>query len=85
MQKKLFVFTWGFDINLSSANSINWSKAIQWVTEGIDGTSEEAGSDWNIDNSAGTLDGVTFFDQTIVTEHDNTDVITFQVQRLKMT
>ena len=76
------MLTWSFKVDLSSFDGVDWAETVQWVAKSIEGTSEETWSDWNIDDGAGSLDGVTFFDQTIVSENDNTNVITLQVQSL---
>jgi len=72
--------TGGLKIDLSSESGIDGSKAIEGVSEGIDSSAKEFGSDWDIDNSTGSLDGVTFLDESIVTEDDNTNVVSLQVQ-----
>merc|ERR1712226_1484382 len=48
---------------------------------GVDGAAEETGSDWHIDDGTGSLDGVSLLDQTIVSEDDDTDIVSLQVQR----
>jgi len=78
----VLLFTWGLQVDLSSFSRVEWSLAVKWVTEGIDNTSEDFWTDWNIDDSTGSLDGITFFDESIVTENDNTNIVSFQVQGL---
>merc|ERR1719337_360323 len=72
--------TWGFDVNSSSFFGVNWAFAVDGVTEWINDSSEEFWSDWDVDDSTGSSDDITFFDFSIVTEDDNTDVVWFQVQ-----
>ena len=78
----VLLFTWGLQVDLSSFSRVEWSLAVKWVTEGIYNTSEDFWTDWNIDDSTGSLDGITFFDESIVTENDNTNIVSFQVQGL---
>ena len=54
--------------------------AIDGVTEGINDTTEETFTDGNVDDSTGTLDNITLLDQSVVTEHDDTDIVGFQVE-----
>ena len=75
--------TGSLKINLSSELGIDGSKTIEGVSETINGSAKEFGSDWDIDDSTGSLDGVTFLDESIVTEDDNTNVVSLQVQGLK--
>ena len=75
--------TRGFKIDLTALSGLEGSESIEGVSEGIDATSQKFGSDWDIDNSSSSHNGVTLLDQTIVTENDNTDVVTLQVQGLK--
>jgi len=72
--------TWGFDVNSSPLFAVDGTFAVKWVTESVDNTSEELWADWHIDNSTGPSDDIAFFDVLIFTEHDDTNVIGFQVQ-----
>ena len=54
--------------------------AVDGVTQSVNDTAEQARSDGNVDNLAGTLDRVAFLNQTIVTENRHTDIVGFQVQ-----
>ena len=56
--------------------------SIEGVSEGVDGAAKESGSDWHVDDGTGSLDGVSLLDQTIVSENDDTDIVSLQVQRL---
>jgi len=69
-------------LDSNSGSFIAWDRtvAVNWVAEGIDNTSEETLADWDIDNGTSTLDDVTFLDQLVVTENDNTDISRFQVE-----
>jgi hypothetical protein len=78
----VFGLTGSLKIDLSSEGGIDGSKTIEGVTETVDGSAKEFGSDWDIDDSTSSLDGVTFLDESIVTEDDNTNVVTLQVQGL---
>ena len=76
--------TGSLKIDLSSELGVDGSKTIEGVSEGIDSSAKEFGSDGDIDDSTGSLDGVTFLDESIVTEDDNTNVVSLQVQGLKV-
>ena len=76
--------TGSLKIDLSSELGVDGSKTIEGVSEGIDSSAKEFGSDGDIDDSTGSLDGVTFLDKSIVTEDDNTNVVSLQVQGLKV-
>merc|ERR1712159_400565 len=70
----------GFDVNSSSSFGVNWAFAVDGVSEWIDNSSEKFWSDWDVDDGTGSSNDITFFDFSIVTEDDNTDVVWFQVQ-----
>jgi len=72
--------TGSLDLDTGTANAVKRTLTVDGVTEGIDNTTEKTGTDRNVDNGTSTLDSVTFLDQTIVTENDNTDVIGLQVK-----
>ena len=72
--------TGSLDGGTATLGGLNRSLSVNRVTEGVDDTSEETRADGNIDNLAGTLDGVALLDETIVTENGDTDVVGFQVQ-----
>jgi hypothetical protein len=72
--------TWGFDVDSSSFFGIDWSFAVDGVSEWIDNSSEKFWSDWDVDDGTGSSDDITLFDFSIVTEDDNTDVVWLQVQ-----
>ena len=59
---------------------VNGALAVDGVAQGVDDTAEETRADGNVDNLAGTLDGVALLDETIVTEDGDTDVVGLQVQ-----
>ena len=56
------------------------SLAIDGVTQSVDDTAEQFQTNWNVDDGTGTLDDVTFLDQLVVTEDDDTDVVGLQVE-----
>jgi hypothetical protein len=72
--------TGSLDLDTGTANAVERTLTINGVTKGIDNTTKKTGTDGNVNNSTSTLDGITFLNQTIVTEDDNTDVIGFQVK-----
>lgn len=72
--------TGGLERGTATLSSLNGALSINGVTQSIDYTSEKLGADGDIDNLAGTLDSVSLFDETIVTEDRHTDVVGLQVQ-----
>jgi hypothetical protein len=72
--------TWGFDVDSSSFFGVDWAFAVDGVSEWINDSSEEFWSYWNVDDGTGSSDNVAFFDLSIVTEYDNTNVIWFEIQ-----
>lgn len=72
--------TRSFGTNTESLLAVQWTFAVDGVTQSIDYTTKESITDWDVDDSSGTLDDITFLDVPIVTEDYNTDVVGFQVQ-----
>jgi len=70
----------GLELNSLSLGGINGTESIDGNTEGIDDSTEESMTDRDIDNSSGSLDDISFLDFSIVSEHDDTDVISLQVK-----
>ena len=60
--------------------SLDWAFAIDGIAERIDDTTKERGTDWYVDDLTSALDGVTFLDETVVTEDRDTDIVGLQVQ-----
>lgn len=65
------------DVPLGSSKR---SFAVDGVTQGINDTAKKLLTDRNVDDGTSTLDDVTFLDQLVVTEHDNTNVVRLQVE-----
>merc|ERR1719320_614099 len=70
----------GFDVDTATLVSVDWALSIDGVTETVNNSSQKFFTNWHIDNGSGPLDGVTFFDVSVVTKHDNTDIVLLQVQ-----
>merc|ERR1712139_111902 len=51
------------------------------ATERVNDATEELWADWHVDDGTGSAHDVALLDVTIVTEHDDTDVVGFQVER----
>jgi hypothetical protein len=71
--------TGGLDLGTATLRGGDGALSIDGVTEGIDDTAQKSLTDGEIDNVTGTLDGITLANETIVTEDDNTDVVSLQV------
>ena len=59
---------------------IDWTFAVDCLAEGIHHTAEQAGADWDLEDTAGTFDRVPFNDVLVVPEHHRAHRILFQVQ-----
>jgi len=53
---------------------------IDGVAEGVDDTAEHAGTDWDIDDGAGSLHNISFLNFSVVSEHDNTNVVSLEIE-----
>lgn len=70
----------GLELDSLSLGGFNGTKSINGNTEGVDDSTEETKADRYIDNGTGSLDDISFLDFSIVSEHDDTDVISLQVK-----
>eukprot|EP00162_Nutomonas_longa_P014214 comp21872_c0_seq1/m.49537 comp21872_c0_seq1/g.49537 ORF comp21872_c0_seq1/g.49537 comp21872_c0_seq1/m.49537 type:complete len:544 (+) comp21872_c0_seq1:1425-3056(+) len=55
--------------------------SIDRLTERIDDATEQTLTDWHIDDCACSLDQIAFSHDSVVTEHDHTDIVVLQVER----
>ena len=72
--------TGGLEGGTATERSVDGTLSVDGVTESVDDTTEKFRADRNIDNLAGTLDGIALLDSTIVTEDGDTNVVGFQVE-----
>jgi len=72
--------TGGLDLSTDLLGGLNGSLAIDGVTEGIDDTTKHGRADGNVDNGTSTLDSLTFLDESVGTEQDDTDLASLQVK-----
>ena len=70
----------GLGLNSLSLVGDNGTLAVDGLTESIDDTAEHAGADGNVDDGTGSLDNISFLNFSIVTKHDNTNVVGFEVE-----
>jgi hypothetical protein len=68
------------DTDTETGLGVQWSFAIDGVTQSVNDTAQDLLADWHVDNGAGTLDNVAFLDQLVVTEYYNTDVVGLQIE-----
>ena len=54
--------------------------AVNGVAESVDNTTEHTVADGNIDDGTSSLDNITFLNFSIVTKHDNTNVVSLEVK-----
>jgi len=71
---------WSLQLNSLSVARVDGSLSVDLVSKRIDDTAEHAVSNWHIDNGSGSLDDITFLDLSIVTQDDNTDVVSLEVK-----
>ena len=72
--------TWGFEFDSLSVVGLDWSSSIDGGSERVDNSSKHIHTNGNIDNRSSSLDNITLLDLSIVTQHDNTDVVSLQVE-----
>ncbi len=53
---------------------------VDGLTESIDDAAKHAGANWHVDDGTGSLDNISFLNFSIVTKHDNTNVVGFEVK-----
>ncbi|MND79236.1 hypothetical protein D3C80_709660 [compost metagenome] len=69
------------DVDAATFGSNDWAFTVDWIAESIDNAAEQARTDWNVNDRAGTLDDVAFLDVTVGTENNHTDIVGFEVKR----
>ncbi len=57
------------------------SFAVDGVTQSVDDTSKELQTNRDVDDGTSTFNNVALFDELVVTEDDDTDVVGLQVKR----
>ena len=70
----------GLETNSVSLLAGNRSLAINGVTQSVNNTSKDLHTNWDVNNSSGSLDNISFLNQLVITEHDNTNVVRLQVE-----
>jgi hypothetical protein len=69
----------GLELGTALLLGVERTLAIDGVAEGIDDTAEKLGTDGDINNFTGTLDGLAFLDKTVRTEKHDTDLAGLEV------
>ena len=72
--------TGGLKLNSLSRVGDDGTFTVDGLTEGINNTAKHAGADGHVDNGTGSLDNISFLNFSIVTKHDNTNVVGFEVK-----
>jgi len=72
--------SWGLQLDSGTQVGVDGTSTVDGVTEGVDNSSEETLTDGDIDDRSGSLDDITFLDFSIVTQDDNTNVVSLQVE-----
>ena len=72
--------TWGLKLNSLSLVGHDWTVTVDWLTEGIDDTTKHTWADWDVDNGTSSLDDITFLNLSIVTQDDDTNVVSLKIQ-----
>ena len=71
---------WGLQLNSGAFVGLHGAFAVNGVTEGVDDSAEHALTDGHIDDGSRSLHDVAFLNFSIVTQDDNTDVVSLQVK-----
>lgn len=72
--------TGSLELDTLSLLIFDWAKTINGVTKGIDDTAKHALTNRNIDNRSGSLDDITLLDLSIITEDNDTNIVSLQVK-----
>jgi len=72
--------SWGLQLDSRSLLGLDWAKTVDWVSEGVNDSSKHALADGDIDNGSGSLDDITLLDLSIVSQHDDSDVVSLEVK-----
>ena len=72
--------TRSLNIGHATLRSVNRALAVNRVTQTIDNTTEQGVAGRNVHDRLGAFDNITFFDRTVVTKDNDTNVINLKVQ-----
>ena len=72
--------TWSFELNSLSLVGLDWTGTVNWITKGVDDSTEKAFTDWDIDNGTSSLDNISFLNLSIVTQDDDTNVVSLKIE-----
>ena len=69
-----------FDVGDAALGRADGAFAVDGITQTVNNAAQQFVTDWHVHDGVGALDGVAFFDVTVGTEDNNTDVVGFEVQ-----
>ena len=72
--------TGGLELNSLSLIGEDGALTVDGVAESVDNAAEHAVTDGDVDDGTGSLDYISFLNFSIVTKHDNTNVVRLEVQ-----
>jgi hypothetical protein len=72
--------TGSLQLSLGSALGLDFTLAVNGVSESVNDSAKKTRSDGDIHNLSSSLDSVSLLDQSIVTENGDTDIVGFQVK-----
>lgn len=72
--------TGSLDFNSGSLGGLEGTETVDRVTEGVQDSSAHSITNGDIDDGTSSLDDITFLNISIVTQNDDTDVVSFQVK-----
>jgi len=72
--------SWSLQLDSLAHVAKDWALAIDWVSEGVDDSSQDLVSNGYINNCSCSFDDISFLDISIVTKDDNTDVVSLEVK-----
>lgn len=72
--------TGSLDFNSGSLGGLEGTETVDGVTEGVQDSTAHSITNGDIDDGTSSLDDITFLNISIVTQNDDTDVVSFQVK-----
>ena len=69
----------GLDFHTAERVGVDWSLAVNWLTERVDHAAQQAVANWHGQNTSRCLDDLVFFQGIDETEHDGTNGVFVQV------
>eukprot|EP00298_Acanthocystis_sp_HF-20_P012400 c19866_g1_i1.p3 GENE.c19866_g1_i1~~c19866_g1_i1.p3 ORF type:complete len:196 (-),score=-78.51 c19866_g1_i1:160-747(-) len=72
--------TRGLNFNTTSLCGLDGTLTIDGVTKSINDAAQQGITDGHVNDGTSTLDNIAFLDGSVRAEHDNTDIVVFQIE-----